>query len=133
MNVEVLNVDDDKMVLFIHQKMMVNAQFCDSPKSFEDGYVSLAYIEKEKNNDKHFIIFLDVNMPKLDGWAFLDLLENKGLSSYCYVFVITSSIDHSDQDKAKAYAAVIGFVEKPLSIEKLKNLNTADQLKPFFD
>ncbi|GAA0754417.1 response regulator [Psychroflexus lacisalsi] len=133
MNLEVLNVDDDKMVLFIHEKMMIHSEFSSSPKSFEDGYNTLTYISEHKSDDKKFVIFLDVNMPNLDGWDFMDELEKRELDGYCYIFVVTSSIDTSDKEKAATYDAAIGFVEKPLSIESLKNLKTTKELLPFFD
>ncbi|MFD0931516.1 response regulator [Psychroflexus salinarum] len=133
MNLEVLNVDDDKMVLFIHEKMMIHSEFSNSPKSFENGYLTLTYISENKSEDKKFVIFLDVNMPNLDGWDFMDELEKRELDSYCYIFVVTSSIDSSDKDRAATYDAAIGFVEKPLSIDRLKELKKTKELLPFFD
>ncbi len=132
MKLEVLNVDDDKMVLFINEKMIINAEFSSSPKSFEDGYETLAYISKHKTDDKKYVIFLDLNMPNLDGWDFMEELENQGLASYCYIFIVTSSIDPSDKEKAATYAAAIGFVEKPLSIDKLNDLKKTKELISFF-
>lgn len=133
MNFEALNVDDDKMVLFIHDKMMVHSGFSDSPKSFEDGYETLTYISEHKSDDKKFVIFLDVNMPNLDGWEFMEELENRKLDSHCLVFVVTSSIDTNDKEKAATYDAAIGFVEKPLNIDKLKELKKTKELLPFFN
>lgn len=133
MKLEVLNVDDDKMVLFIHEKMMIHTGFSHAPKSFDDGYETLDYISKHKSSDKMFLIFLDVNMPNLDGWTFLGELDKKGLASYCYVLVITSSIEHTDKDKALTYDAAIGFVEKPLSMIKLEKLKSIRELLPFFE
>ena len=132
MNLEVLNVDDDKMVLFIHEKMMIHSGFSKSPKSFEDGYETLSYISEHKSEDKKFIIFLDVNMPNFDGWDFLEELENRQLDRFCYVFIVTSSIDSSDKDKAETYAPVSGFVEKPLSIDKLESLKQTKDIQHFF-
>jgi CheY-like chemotaxis protein len=132
MKMEVLNVDDDKMVLFIHEKMMVHSHFSESPKSFEDGLETLDYIDKHKRDDKKFVIFLDVNMPKLDGWSFMEALDERGISSYCSIFIVTSSIDHLDKQKAETYPVVIGFVEKPLNIDKLQNLKSTEELKQFF-
>lgn len=132
MDFEVLNVDDDKMVLFIHDKMMNHSGFCSSPKSFEDAYQTLAYISEHKAEDKKFVIFLDLNMPKLDGWDFIEELEKKELDKYCYILIMTSSIDLSDKEKAESFEAVIGFVEKPISIDKLNDLKKKKELLPFF-
>lgn len=133
MKLEILNVDDDKMVLFINEKMIINAEFSSSPKSFEDGHETLAYISKHKSEDKKYVIFLDLNMPNLDGWAFMDELGNRGLTDYCYIFVVTSSINPSDKKRSAAYAATIGFVEKPMSIDKLNALKKTKELRPFFN
>ncbi|MBZ9627299.1 response regulator [Psychroflexus sp. CAK57W] len=132
MDFEVLNVDDDKMVLFIHEKMMNHSEFSSSPKSFEDANETLTYISEYKAEDKKFVIFLDLNMPKLDGWDFMEELKKKGLDKYCYIFVMTSSIDPTDKEKAESYAAVIGFVEKPISVDKLNDLKKKKELLPFF-
>ncbi|SDG39150.1 response regulator [Psychroflexus sediminis] len=133
MDFEVLNVDDDKMVLFIHEKMMIHSGFSSSPKSFEDAHETITYISEHITEEKKFVIFLDVNMPDLDGWGFMEELEKKGLDKYCYIFVMTSSIDPSDKEKAVTYAAAIGFVEKPLSVEKLNDLKTKEELRPLFN
>lgn len=132
MKLEVLNVDDDKMVLFINEKLMIHSEFSNSPKSFEDGYETLAFISEHKAEDKIFIIFLDVNMPNLNGWDFMEELQKQEFSPYCYIFVVTSSIDPSDKEKAATYAAAIGFVEKPLSIEKLNDLKKTKEIHSFF-
>jgi hypothetical protein len=46
--------------------------------------------------------------------------------------VVTSSIDTADKEKAENYTAAVGFVEKPLSIERLKDLKKTKELQPFF-
>ncbi|MFN2260758.1 MAG: response regulator [Psychroflexus sp.] len=131
-NIEVINVDDDKMVLFIHERMMKHSGFAESPKSFLDGQETLDYLVSAKTTNKQFIIFLDVNMPGLDGWDFLNLLSEEGLSQRCHVFIVTSSIDASDKEKSETYDEVIDFVEKPISVEKLKDLKSHPKLIDFF-
>ncbi len=69
------------------------------------------------------VLLLDINMPVMDGWEFLHELENLGDFKNCSVFITTSSVDPDDQRKAQKYALVKGFIEKPLSAEKIKSLN----------
>ncbi|WP_421763448.1 response regulator [Ekhidna sp.] len=69
-------------------------------------------------NDTVDIIFLDLNMPVMNGWEFLDTLpqlENKGGN----IYVLTSSIDPSDQRKADENPLVTSMLEKPLDREKI--------------
>ncbi|WP_127846742.1 response regulator [Psychroflexus aestuariivivens] len=131
-NLEVINVDDDKMVLFIHERMMKHSGFFESPKSFLDGQETLDYLLSAKTKDKQFVIFLDVNMPGIDGWDFLDLLSEHGLSESCHVFIVTSSIDAADKEKSETYDEVAGFVEKPISVDKLHELKTHPNLADFY-
>ena len=71
-------------------------------------------------------------MPGLDGWDFLNLLTEHSLSECCHVFIVTSSIDAADKEKSETYNEVIGFVEKPISVEKLKDLKTHPELTDFY-
>jgi CheY-like chemotaxis protein len=132
MNLDVLNIDDDKMVLFIHKKIMELSKFSNSPKVFQDGYEAIKYITKEKTGNLKFLIFLDINMPKLDGWGVLEELEKLELDRFCFVLIMTSSLDSKQEERAKNHASFIGFIEKPLSIDKLNNLKTTKELSVFF-
>ena len=59
-------------------------------------------------------ILLDLDMPVMDGWEFLDALGGLPLAKQICVFVLTSSIHPNDREKAKHYRAVKGFFSKPL-------------------
>lgn len=61
------------------------------------------------------LILLDLDMPVMDGWEFLDALVDLSLAKQVCVFVLTSSIQPSDAEKAKRYKQVKGFFSKPLS------------------
>ena len=60
------------------------------------------------------LILLDLNMPQMDGWEFLDAFERLPLPSPVCVLVLTSSIDPADRAKAARYRAVAGYLAKPL-------------------
>jgi len=67
------------------------------------------------------IIFLDVNMPVMDGWEFLNEFQKfpEAIIEKCKVYMLSSSIDPSDILKSKAYKCVHGFISKPLTPDKL--------------
>ena len=84
----------------------------------------LAYEEMEK--EKPDLILLDLNMPMLSGWQFLDKMRDDYLSYK--VVVLTSSVSKPDTNRALGYANVIGYAEKPLNrdeISKYISNNTA--------
>lgn len=68
------------------------------------------------------LIVLDLDMPLMDGWEFLDALAGLGLSRPIQVFVLTSSIDPADQAKALANGSITGFFTKPLKKEGVEHM-----------
>jgi CheY-like chemotaxis protein len=70
------------------------------------------------------VIFLDINMPIMDGWEFLEAFEKLPNLAHdrLKIFVLTSSIDVEDIEKAKTFRIVSDFVSKPLTAQKLKEL-----------
>ena len=86
----------------------------------------LAYEEMQKENPD--LILLDLNMPTLSGWQFLDKMRDERL--LYNVVVLTSSVCKPDNSRALGYSNVIGYAEKPLNrdeISKYINSNTALQ------
>ena len=68
------------------------------------------------------LILLDLNMPVMDGWEFLDALDTQAWQQRLRVCVLTSSIQPDDQEKANAYPAVKGYFSKPVSTNLLNEL-----------
>ena len=69
------------------------------------------------------VIFLDINMPVMDGWNFLENFANQvPLHAYTNIYMVTSSIDPADQEKVKKYPAVKVFITKPFSVESLEQI-----------
>jgi CheY-like chemotaxis protein len=69
------------------------------------------------------VLFLDINMPIMDGWELLDeLLKIKRKTDYP-IFMVSSSIDPNDKKKAEKHPLKPVFIEKPLSVNKILSLN----------
>lgn len=71
-------------------------------------------LKSEKNIDIPDLILLDLDMPVMDGWEFLDAFMKLPIAKQVCVFVLTSSIHPDDREKAKRYNIVKGFFSKPL-------------------
>lgn len=116
-------IDDDLIYQLIIKKVVERTGEFDTYCFCKNG---LEAFEKFKSPDYKLpdIILLDINMPQMDGWQFLDSLIAHRPDFYhnTFVYVVTSSIAHSDRDKAKSYKEVSGFLSKPLSVEKLKEI-----------
>lgn len=132
MNTEIILVDDDEMTLFIHEKILDRCSMKHPYKSFTSGETCLEYILNELNKEKKFIILLDINMPFLSGWDFLDRLSDEGFTTDRGIVVMaTSSVDFEDRQKASGYKSVVDFFEKPLTLSTCESLSQLPEIANF--
>lgn len=77
------------------------------------------------------IIFLDIRMPEMDGFQFLDELKNlpKDPLKYLNVFMLTSSLDQKDIVRSREYPMVKGFLSKPLDMLTVKDILSRTEIK----
>jgi CheY-like chemotaxis protein len=133
---KILCVDDDPITLMLCKKVIEKASFAQKIDTAQNGEEALHYFENwikknqhskinhEKNDDYPKLIFLDLNMPIMGGWEFLDNFSKITFSIFekVKVIVLSSTIDPQDISKAKSYPMVIDFLSKPISKEMLEGL-----------
>ncbi|NML38270.1 response regulator [Chitinophaga sp. G-6-1-13] len=120
-------VDDDP----IHQqiaKIMIERQgICTNIRVFSDAQDVLDHIRQhaDKVDELPDLILLDLNMPIMDGWEFLDEYSvfHDQLPKQIRIFVLTSSIDEKDKERVRHYPVVNGYLTKPLSKEIIEHLS----------
>jgi len=123
----ILLIDDDPIFNVINEAIIDAADFGKPVKSYCDANDAIRDLKKGVDGDGSpfpEIVFLDINMPHMDGWEFLDAINTfpEHIVKKCKVFMLTSSIDQNDITKSKAYPTVQGFISKPLTIEGLDSL-----------
>lgn len=129
----VILIDDDQMINLINSRVIQVSKRVENISSVTGGEEALAVLRNIINTDISTFpefIFLDINMPDMDGWEFLDALAIflRELIQNCKVVILTSSIDLFDIKKAKKNPLVFDYITKPLSIEKLRQLTTENHL-----
>ena len=122
MTLKVLIVDDDEIFVFLHEMNVADSKLSTNTLGFENGLQTYEYLNKNSKSDETYLILLDINMPEMNGWQFLDAIQTAPYSSRVLVAIVTSSIDYEDRVKASSYSQVIEFFEKPLDIEKCEKL-----------
>lgn len=122
MNFTVVVVDDDNIILFLHKKILQKEKFQESPHVFNSAKKALDFFDKIPDSAKPILLFLDINMPVMNGWDLLDVIHQENFEKEVHVVMVTSSVDASDKEKAFSYSKVIDFVEKPLDEQALQKL-----------
>lgn len=110
-------IDDDEINNMLSERMMKRVMPDAIVKSFLHAEEALELLKSKKENVPD-AVFLDINMPRMNGWEFLDSITV--LNIHLNVYMLTSSIDSRDQDKASKYAQVNDFISKPLREERLR-------------
>ena len=113
-------VDDDRSNNLICKCSLRRFSAETEIKTFLDAEIALQYIKDAYNEDKSEIptvIFLDINMPAITGWEFLEIFKDfsDSIKKQFVIYMLTSSIDSRDQEKAEQNPLVHGCLSKPLS------------------
>lgn len=125
---EILVVDDDKVVGLLHKTQLRLNGIHWPPVLCENGLEALEYILKKHDSKKEFLVFLDLNMPVLNGWKFLKQLKKQAPNVKVHVVIVTSSINQKDQVKAKKFEEVIYFCRKPLGSPCIDNILALEEI-----
>lgn len=133
MNQTILCVDDDPITLMLYKKVIIKAAFGTTILFAQNGEEALDFFKKINNQETTEniiqipdIIFLDLNMPVMNGWDFLEHFSNEFYPQlkHIKVVILSSTIDPSDYLQAKKFQVVTHFLSKPLTVEMLQDLKT---------
>lgn len=133
----ILCVDDDPITLMLCKKVICKTTFSNEIVTAQNGEEALQYFDaiKLKGTDSNLkkqpqLIFLDLNMPVMGGWEFLDCFSGADYSNFntsTKVVILSSTIDPEDLEKAKTYPMVIDFLAKPITLSMLDYLSNKEQ------
>ena len=121
-----LCVDDDPITTMLSKMVFTKAAYAKEIVTAQNGEEALLYLDNLITANTSItpgLIFLDLNMPIMGGWEFLDAFsEAKYREAFpdCKVIVLSSTIDPKDIEKSKSYAMVLDFMPKPISKELLE-------------
>ena len=128
---KILCVDDDPITLMLCKKVIEKTSFAQEIVTAQNGEEALQYFKKivtEINNGSIVeypkLVLLDLNMPVMNGWEFLDAYSKNEFQDILTskFIVLSSTIDPDDVKKSKAYNMVADFMSKPITTEMLENL-----------
>ena len=112
-----LLIDDDPIAIFFTERLLKHEGLSDTAASFQDPAEALDFLLKQITVGLvPQVVLLDLNMPLVSGWGFLDLLKHYEiqLQGQCLVYLLTSSTAPSDRARAEKHPLVAGLLHKPL-------------------
>ncbi|MFQ3173749.1 MAG: CheY-like chemotaxis protein [Flavobacterium sp.] len=115
-------IDDDKLSITLMSMLISKNNFCEEIISFFNPQFALDELKKNCDTPLNLpdVILLDLNMPILDGWQFLDEFILLSIKKEIFIFIVTSSIDPYDIELAKKYDMVKSYIMKPITAKKLE-------------
>lgn len=118
----IMTIDDDSVDQYMYKRLMSRSGLVENVITFQLASEALEFLKSD--DSPHIeIILLDINMPRMDGFEFLErasaeLGEKFALS---VVVMLTTSLNPADIERANSFSMVKGYIDKPLTIEHLKD------------
>lgn len=121
---KIILIEDETLCNLITTKILTKATIAHTIESFLDATTALREIKAAEPADWQTLpklILLDINMPHMNGWDFLEAFEKlpANMLHHYQVMMLSSSMDPRDITKSETYASVSKFISKPFSLEKL--------------
>lgn len=118
-------IDDDPICVY-GTKILLNHNnyFGSNILVYENGHEALVNLTAMANSGKSLpdVILLDLNMPVMDGWQFLDEFVKLPIAIKPHIFVVSSHFDSNEIDKGNSYGIVRDYISKPLLASNLTDL-----------
>ena len=119
-------IDDDIVSHFILTSIINLNKLADSILSFMDGEESIQYFTNNKTENEKIpdIVFLDVNMPIMDGWMFVEEYARikKDITKKTVIFMVSSSVNPIDIERAGKISEINDYILKPIKLSELKKI-----------
>lgn len=121
----VMLVDDEEFDQMIYKRVLERSGIVENIHPFFYAEDALSFL-KSTERPQIDVIFLDINMPRMSGFEFLEIAKSELDADFAdaVIVMLTTSLDPSDQARAARYEIVRDFINKPLTVEHVKNVQS---------
>lgn len=123
-NIGFLFVDDNYLSCFVAERLMKAMRMEHAVKTFLDPDVALAYISEHYADFDKTVLMVDLKMPTMDGFEFVEAFEKlpSAIKSRFSVYILTSSINSTDRETSFNYKSIQKFLSKPLTLPVIESV-----------
>ena len=122
----ILLVDDDAATNYLHKRVVKDEGVAEEIVTADNGEVALKFLQQlaAENQPPPELIFLDINMPVVNAWEFLEVYQHlpEAQKSKTVIVMLTTSLNPEDQTRAGEFAEIASFKFKPLDAEMLNEV-----------
>jgi len=119
-------IDDEEISVYLTKYMLIEENFSEDINTFLSAEEALQELQQNLKIAPPRIIFIDLNMPGMNGWEFLDELVpyKSHMLNHCWIYILTSSLDLNDAARAKEYELVQGFIHKTIDKDDIEEIKS---------
>lgn len=119
--------DDDPIFRLIFKMTVKKVREGLTLLEFENGKLACESLRKavERQVNVPSFLFMDVNMPEMNGWECLDKIKRMNMGQHPAnprIFIMSSSVNQADEERIRQYSCASGFLRKPISVKKLNEI-----------
>ncbi|MEQ9468018.1 MAG: response regulator [Ekhidna sp.] len=115
-------IDDDATTNYLNKLIIERSKLVDEVLTFDSAEAALVFFRQSASEEDEALVLLDVNMPVMNGWQFLDHYQAMNGAPSNKIVILTSSINPADKQLAEEKANVMDYKSKPLSVDMLNEL-----------
>jgi len=121
--IDIILIDDSAFDLFIYEKLLIKSGITRTVKSFNSAREALKYLVTEESRLPETVILLDLQMPDMNGFEFIEAFGSvpESIKNKIRIFMLSSTIDSRDIEKARSSPDILDLLPKPLEIDLLKS------------
>jgi CheY-like chemotaxis protein len=119
---KIVLVDDNHTTNFLNKMVIERSTIQTEVITFDNPVEGLESLTKQKSMMHNWLIFLDINMPVMDGWAFADAYAALEVDESNVLVMLTSSVDPRDEERARNHDVIKDYRTKPLTFDILDEL-----------
>jgi len=119
---QLILIDDDPILTMIFKKLIDKFEIHQSPVDFRNASLAIDYLMESYDKEPMFVVFLDLNMPIMNGWQFMDKLKGFASPDKVKIFILSSSTNEIDIENSKSNEFVVDYMIKLLMFDSAVNL-----------